>query len=75
MALHGKHDSAIDSSYICLVAPLTKEPRCAATVAVAGNCAENETAHNRHLCRKTAVLNCHRCLISTGVEKMNKIEI
>jgi hypothetical protein len=27
----------------------------------------NRTAHIRHLCRKTTVLRCHRCLISTGV--------
>ncbi len=30
----------------------------------------NRRAHIRHLCRKTAVLSCHRCLIDTGVEKM-----
>ncbi len=29
----------------------------------------NITAHIRHLCRKTMVLSCHRCLIDTGVEK------
>jgi hypothetical protein len=33
----------------------------------------NGTVHIRHLCRKTAVLSCHRCLINTGVEKMNCI--
>jgi hypothetical protein len=33
----------------------------------------NRIAYIRHLCRKTAVLNCHRCLINTGVEKMNHI--
>jgi hypothetical protein len=31
------------------------------------------TAHIRHQCRKIAVLSCHRFLISSGVEKMNKI--
>jgi hypothetical protein len=31
----------------------------------------NTTVHIRHLCRKTAVLNCHRCLRNTGVEKIN----
>ncbi len=30
-------------------------------------------AHNRHLCIKNTVLGCHRCLINTGVEKMNNI--
>ncbi len=30
-------------------------------------------AHIRHQCRKTTVLSCHRCLINTGVEKMNNI--
>ncbi len=29
---------------------------------------DNRTAHIRHLCRKTTVLSCHRCLINTGVE-------
>jgi hypothetical protein len=29
----------------------------------------------KHQCRKTTVLSCHRCLINTGVEKMNNIEI
>jgi hypothetical protein len=29
------------------------------------------TAHIRHLCRKTTVLSCLRCLINTGIEKMN----
>jgi hypothetical protein len=33
----------------------------------------NRTVHIRHLCRKTAVLNCHRCLLNKGVEKMNYI--
>ncbi len=33
----------------------------------------NRTAHIRHQCRKTSVLNCHRCLINTEVEKMNNI--
>jgi hypothetical protein len=33
----------------------------------------NGTARNRHQCRKTAVLGCHRCLINSGVEKMNNI--
>ncbi len=32
-----------------------------------------ETAHIRHQCRKTTVLSFHRCLIQTGVEKMNHI--
>ncbi len=31
------------------------------------------TAHILHQCSKTTVLRCHRCLINTGVEKMNKI--
>jgi hypothetical protein len=35
----------------------------------------NRTAHIRHQCRKTTVLSCHRCLISSGVEKMNNIQI
>ncbi len=35
----------------------------------------NSTAFIRHQCRKTAVLNWHRCLINTGVEKMNSIWI
>ncbi len=35
----------------------------------------NRTAHNRHQCRKTIVSSCHRCLISTGVKKMNNIKI
>ncbi len=34
----------------------------------------NRRAHIRHLCRKTTVFNCHRCLINTGVEKMSKIK-
>jgi hypothetical protein len=33
----------------------------------------NGTVHIRHLCRITAVLSCYRCLINTGVEKMNCI--
>ena len=33
----------------------------------------NGTVHIRHLCRKTAVLSCHRCLINTGVENVNYI--
>jgi hypothetical protein len=33
----------------------------------------NGRAHIRHQCRKTIVLNYHRCLINTGVEKMNNI--
>ncbi len=33
----------------------------------------NRTARIRHKCRKTTVLSCHRCLINTGVEKMNYI--
>ncbi len=33
----------------------------------------NRTVHIRHQCRKTTVLGCHRCLINTGVEKMNYI--
>jgi hypothetical protein len=35
----------------------------------------NKTARMRHQCRKITVLSCHRCLIKTGVEKMNDIEI
>jgi len=34
---------------------------------------DNGTVHIRYLCRKTAVLSCHRCLINIGVEKMNCI--
>jgi hypothetical protein len=30
---------------------------------------------NRHLCMKTTVLSCRRCLLNTGVEKMNNILI
>jgi hypothetical protein len=30
----------------------------------------NGTAHIGHQCRKTVVLSCHRCPISTGVENM-----
>jgi hypothetical protein len=33
----------------------------------------NRTAHIRHRCRKATVLSCHRCLINTGVVKMNNI--
>ncbi len=33
----------------------------------------NRTALTRYQGRKTTVLSCHRCLISTGVEKMNNI--
>ncbi len=33
----------------------------------------NRRAHIRHQCRKIFVLSCHRCLIDTGVEKMNDI--
>jgi hypothetical protein len=33
----------------------------------------NRAAHSRQQCRKTIVLSCHRCLINTGVEKMNNI--
>ncbi len=35
------------------------------------NVCRNGTVHIRHQCRKTTVLSCHRCLINTGVEKMN----
>ena len=35
----------------------------------------NRAAHIRHQCRKTTVLSCHRCLINTGVKKMNYILI
>jgi len=27
----------------------------------------------RHQCRKAAILSCHRCVVYTGVEKMNYI--
>ncbi len=37
--------------------------------------ASNRTTHVRHLCRKTTFLSCHRCLINTGVEKVNNIQI
>ncbi len=33
----------------------------------------NSAACIRHQCMKATVLNCHRCLINTGVEKMNNI--
>ncbi len=33
----------------------------------------NRREHIRHQCRKTTVLSCHRCLINTDAEKMNKI--
>jgi hypothetical protein len=33
----------------------------------------NRTTHIRHQCRKTTVLSCHRCIINTGVEKINNI--
>jgi hypothetical protein len=33
----------------------------------------NRTAHIRHQCRKTTVFSSQRCLIETGVEKMNNI--
>ncbi len=33
----------------------------------------NGTVRIRHQCKKTTVLSCHRCLINTGVEKMNYI--
>ncbi len=40
------------------------------------NSTENiRTACIRHQCRKTTVKSCHRCLINTGVEKMNSIQI
>jgi len=38
-------------------------------------CCHNGTVRIRHQCRKTTVLSCHRCLINTGVEKMNFIKI
>ncbi len=34
-----------------------------------------KTTRIRYKCRKVTVLNCHRCLINTGVEKMNNIYI
>ncbi len=37
------------------------------------NILDNRTAHIRHQCRKTTVLSCQRCLINTGIEKMNNI--
>jgi hypothetical protein len=33
----------------------------------------NRTACIRHQCRRTTVLSSHRCIINTGVEKMNNI--
>ncbi len=33
----------------------------------------NGTEHIRHQCRQTTVLSCPRCLINSGVEKMNKL--
>jgi hypothetical protein len=35
--------------------------------------ARNRTARIRHWCRKTTVLSCQRCLINTGIEKVNNI--
>ncbi len=35
--------------------------------------ASNRTARIKHECKKTIVLNCHRCLINDGFEKMNNI--
>ncbi len=35
----------------------------------------NRTANIRHQCRKITLLSCHRCLINTGVEKMNNISL
>jgi len=35
----------------------------------------NRTAHIRHQCKKTIVLSYHRCLINTGIVKMNNIWI
>jgi hypothetical protein len=37
------------------------------------NNAINGTVCIRHQCRKTTVLSCLRCLINTGVEKINNI--
>ena len=33
----------------------------------------NRTTHIRHQCRKTTVLSFYRCLINSGVEKVNYI--
>ncbi len=33
----------------------------------------NRTMHIIHQCRKRTALSCHRCIICTGVEKMNNI--
>jgi hypothetical protein len=38
-----------------------------------GSSRNNITAHIKHQCRKTTVLRCHRCLMKTGVKKMNNI--
>ncbi len=35
----------------------------------------NRAPHIRHQCRKKTVFSCHRCLINSGVEKMNNIYI
>ncbi len=40
---------------------------------VCNNC--NRRAHIRHQCIKTTVLSCHRCLINTGIDKLNNIKI
>jgi hypothetical protein len=32
----------------------------------------NRTAYIRHLCRKTITLSCHRCLINTNKQHLNK---
>ena len=37
------------------------------------NPACNRRARIRHRCRKTTAISGHRCLINTGVEKMNNI--
>ncbi len=35
----------------------------------------NRTVHIKHICIKTAVLNCHRYPKNTGVEKINNYQI
>jgi hypothetical protein len=36
---------------------------------------DNRTACSRHLCRKTIVLSCHRCLINTGVKNEQHLNV
>jgi len=44
-----------------------------AAAAYTQNGRDDRRARIRHQCTKTTALSCHRCLINTGVEKMNII--